>query len=713
MAKSLLNWGGRYVSATGLVYYKNGTATEVSTKYTGDDVSNDQLYQLLFTDVDSTNDNDTGHIITHGLDYTPTYAGSVRGFVPKYKLNTTYTDTWDADKGQANALLFGDAKWRYIKAIDLPIVKYSDLESENYTDENLFSAASTVALVDEKIATAFKANDAMQFKGGITAIDTTNKTITVNNKTVNFTDLNAGDTYRATEAFIFDGIAVEVGDLIIVNKDYTDSTEDPFDSTSFTVVEGNVKGTIENTLNGEKTQTLAFEGGEAFSFYAPTESGTVGNLLFSAGANAAPNWGKITKTNKDAALDSSLQAAIISEITGVTKDGITYKALDGTNTKTIAFANEEYKLSISGNAGSANKVNQALTLKVGTGLDLPETVFDGSVAVESTLNLTPATNKLIGGVIVEGENGRGILEFGNNDKRTISVTENGEIYLDANNIASALGFMPGNTDNSYTYTLVHGDSSHDSSANADVTKNPYIHLMGKKEGETSYSSSGNLQLIGESITISAAAGVFNFSLDAATVTTIGGIKVGKVNSATITGAVSAKADNVENRYYAVETDNNNNAYVYVPWKDESYAFSKFAIKNGNGDPSTIEADVVSDTLTLVGGCGITLTADTDNDSININTNLVGTGHTTITPENDATGAGAVTINSTWRDIYLNNTLVDQNYSIKYVSTGDILVANVDDDTNTTTEVGFCISWWNLDEGKQEYVTPEISTTTAN
>lgn len=146
-----------------------------------------------------------------------------------------------------------------------------------------------------------------------------------------------------------------------------------------------------------------------------------------------------------------------------------------------------------------------------------------------------------------------------------------------------------------------------------------------------------------------------FSLNKATDTTLGGVRIGYTTSG---------------RNYAVQLDNNGKAFVNVDWKnDNTYR----EIKVGN---KILLESTNTDALTFTGS-----------------------GKTTVSGEN-----GTINISSTWRDILIGNTSIGDQ-SLKFVPTGDIYVKG-DSTTDNVYELSFGLSWYNISaegEDKYEYV----------
>lgn len=147
-----------------------------------------------------------------------------------------------------------------------------------------------------------------------------------------------------------------------------------------------------------------------------------------------------------------------------------------------------------------------------------------------------------------------------------------------------------------------------------------------------------------------------FSLNKSTTDGLGGIKTG------YTPAEGSKN-------YAVNVDNDGNAYVAVPWTDTNINTHR-EIKVGENTLLT------SDDLSAL--------------------SFGGTGKTSVSGSN-----GIITINSTWRDILIGeNSIGDQ--SLKFVPTGDVYVKG-DTTEDNIYELSFGLSWYNISENNYEYV----------
>ena len=191
--------------------------------------SNKDYIKLYFTK--------DGHIITHGVDYTPWGIGIIP--IDKLPVDNTKVD-----------------------------------------NEHLWDSAT----IQDKINKSFVANDAMRFKGTIGLKSLNNYTI--NGKDAEFPSKTAvvGDTYRVVSAGRYAGIQCEVGDLLIcIKADPTGETTD------WTVAQTNINGQIYHTINGIQKGFYSNDT-ESFSIYAPKTSGAVSQVLISKGPSKAPDW---------------------------------------------------------------------------------------------------------------------------------------------------------------------------------------------------------------------------------------------------------------------------------------------------------------------------------------------------------------------------------------------------------------------------------------
>lgn len=270
-----------------------------------------------------------GHIISHGKDFTPTFTPNMRGLVP-------------ISSGKATEIFRGNATWAEITTADLPI-------ASSISDAITNGTASTTILntqqIVEYVGNAFAANDAMRYKGTITYSNGNYKTHTVAGVEVQGfpTKCEVGDTYRVKSQGTYAGQTCSAGDLLICIQDGTGSGLNT--AAYWTVVEANINGQVKHTVNGTSIYVYS-NSTNTFTIYAPTTSGTQGQVLLSNGSSA-PIW--------------AAQSTLV--------------------------------------VGKANKVSNALSLGAGLTFGASGATYDGSVA--RTVSLAAATTTTIGGVIVD------------------------------------------------------------------------------------------------------------------------------------------------------------------------------------------------------------------------------------------------------------------------------------------------------------------------
>ena len=205
------------------------TYKEVKDKLTLNESNNGDYIKLYFTK--------DGHIISHGVDYTPWGIG----IIPINRLPINNNEA-----------------------------------SSDYLWDSL--------TIQNKINQSFTANDAMRFKGTIGLKSLNNYTI--NGSDAEFPSKTAavGDTYRVVSAGQYAGVQCEVGDLLIcIKADPTGET------TAWTVAQTNINGQIYHTINGTQKGFYSNDT-ESFSIFAPEASGDVNQVLISAGPQKAPIW---------------------------------------------------------------------------------------------------------------------------------------------------------------------------------------------------------------------------------------------------------------------------------------------------------------------------------------------------------------------------------------------------------------------------------------
>ena len=270
-----------------------------------------------------------GHIISHGKDFTPTFTPNMRGLVP-------------ISSGKATEIFRGNATWAEITTADLPI-------DSSISDAITNGTASTTILntqqIVEYVGNAFAANDAMRYKGTITYSNGNYTTHTVAGVEVQGfpTKCEVGDTYRVTSQGTYAGQTCSAGDLLICIQDGTGSGLNT--AAYWTVVEANINGQVKHTVNGTSIYVYS-NSTNTFTIYAPTTSGTQGQVLLSNGSSA-PIW--------------AAQSTLV--------------------------------------VGEAKKVSNALSLGAGLTFGASGATYDGSVA--RTVSLVAATTTTIGGVIVD------------------------------------------------------------------------------------------------------------------------------------------------------------------------------------------------------------------------------------------------------------------------------------------------------------------------
>lgn len=270
-----------------------------------------------------------GHIISHGKDFTPTFTPNMRGLVP-------------ISSGKATEIFRGNATWAEITTADLPIASsVSDAIANGTTSTTILNTQQIV----EYVGNAFAANDAMRYKGTITYSNGNYTTHTVAGVEVQGfpTKCEVGDTYRVTSQGTYAGQTCSAGDLLICIKDGTGSGLNT--AAYWTAVEANINGQVKHTVNGTSIYVYS-NSTNTFTIYAPTTSGTQGQVLLSNGSSA-PIW--------------AAQSTLV--------------------------------------VGEAKKVSNALSLGAGLTFGASGATYDGSVA--RTVSLVAATTTTIGGVIVD------------------------------------------------------------------------------------------------------------------------------------------------------------------------------------------------------------------------------------------------------------------------------------------------------------------------
>lgn len=580
-----------------------------------------------------------GHIITHGVDYTKDYINGARGLVPNY--DTTIT----------NGVLSKDG-WTNILSV-LPI-------ANNITDGDTEHIPTNAQLVNY-IKNQIKVAETLRFNGGIGFEDSKYyHTPTNGNKTEGFPkNCKIGDSYRIlTSGVIVAGAEQQVGDMIVCIKDTTEAAETS--SEYWLVIQANIQGTSTISINGTGYNVYTGSIYENIpAIYAPSTPGSSGNILLSSGTT--PLWGNLNIT------DTGYLQITTGSTTAINKPIV------------------------------ANKV--ALNLTLGTGLNfgnVTDAFYNGSAT--RTIYLNTASTTVLGGVKIDNTTVDG------KDKSTISIKQDGTLHLTQANIINALGYTPGDASGKYELTLGDKESTEHSDS---IVVNPFINLIGA--GNTS------IQVLGDgNVSVSGQEGKLSISLNSATVENLGGIKVNKVNSYTVEAQTSNISDNIASgKYYGVELDNNKKAFVHVPWID--YEVNKnsnglapkiittnteiisnnYYILATSGESASwykLPSSAFSDTWRSIQINGTELLSNTESNPLN----FVSGNKTSITK----TGDNGIQIESSWRDIQINNKSIEDS-TINFVPSGDIYIkADINEDD--IVDLSFGLSWYNINKNSYEY-----------
>lgn len=526
-----------------------------------------------------------GDIITHGKNYTDAFKGALKGLVPD-------ATGVDRSEGKRFNFLNDRGNWVELSVAELPIAKDHNVNSEDY----IFNAKQ----IHEHFKHQLSAVDAMRFKGGFDA-----------SNIAGFPAGNiceAGDTYRVTQPGEYAGEKLTPGDLLICIQDNTDTNKDLNSADYWIVIEQNIGGTTTHVINGAGFTVYSDRniGEEAFNIYAPTTAGTQDQVLVSTAGT--PTWKDVSALN---VLNQSVKSEIAGSLTIGPSGTFTLNAIDSQNkvlsSYTTSIATDTWNININGVANGGTKGK----LSLGDGLKFSNpdhTNFGGTD--DRTIVLKAATKTSLGGVIIDS---LGAYTGKGKEGDTISITEAGNIYLTKDNIANALGFMPGNTNNVYQYSHVITNDAETSSDATGTINNPFFNLTSLKEGSSVPEVVSSTQFIGTNgIKIDGQTGKIQIDLQAAKTDTLGGIKVAKINTEAIAAEVSGESI-LPSRYYGVEIDNAGKAFVYVPWEDKKPAFSKILVNNSAD--SAIEAASVASTFAISAGNGINLTLSSPNNII--------------------------------------------------------------------------------------------------
>ena len=249
------------------------TYQEVSDKLHSEQSNTGDYIKLYFTK--------DGHIISHGVDYTPWGMG----IIPINRLPINNNEA-----------------------------------SSDYLWDSL--------TIQNKINQSFTANDAMRFKGTIGLNPPNNYTI--NGEEAEFPSKTAavGDTYRVVSSGQYAGVQCEIGDLLIcIQADPTGT------NTAWTVAQTNINGQIYHTINGIQKGFYSNDT-ESFSIYAPISSGALSQVLISQGPKKHPDWvDQSTITAGD--LTDAAKKALFTNLTYI-DDTLTVTIGGTTRTTTIS-----------------------------------------------------------------------------------------------------------------------------------------------------------------------------------------------------------------------------------------------------------------------------------------------------------------------------------------------------------------------------------------
>lgn len=674
-----------------------------------------------------------GDIITHGVNFTPVFKGGAKGLVPQSAQNGTRVN-----------FLANDGTWKELTLAMLPMAA----SINDFSEDTLFTSKQ----IHDHFQSQLSAVDAMRFVG---TIDPKNASAfpTKDGKII----CEKGDTYRVSQSGTYAGFTLQAGDLLICVKD------SPAGATAsdianelneyWTVVESNINGSKTHYINNTKVEVFTNDlGTDPVNIWAPKTAGLTGQVLVSRGQledDPTPHWvnqseliaGDLVETQKD---------KIVSSLY-IDADGYIHTtSLSGKASTNTSAVSGNWNISVKGTAG---KVANDLTL--GTGFSFNSgTSYNGEAARQ--LNLVAATDKLIGGVIVDG------VDAGTNGKhanagKTISVTTEGNIFLTPENIINALGYKPGATENVINYSYFFADKGDDLTGLAAAKTNPFFNMVGYNAESNSTTIASSVQFVGENgLTVKAtAANSILFNLEQATDSVRGGIKIGY---------------NTANKKYAVQLDADGKAFVDVPWEDTSNAFSHIKV----GD-KTIDASILEDSFELKAGNGVTLTADATAKSILIDTTtyeIVSASAAGLAPKmeasntvvtdafyvlsysgtnaaawnklpatafsdtwrnilvggteklNSAVGKGLnftsagkasvsfatgtadydnIVIESTWRDVKVDGQVINSDHAFEVKTSEDIVVTLHEDEANNVSSVEFEILWYNISTKDKETV----------
>ncbi len=376
---------------------------------------------------------------------------------------------------------------------------------------------------------------------------------------------------------------------------------------TWTVAQTNINGYITHKVNNV-AYTVYSNDTAPFTIFAPTTGGTVGQLLVSKGTDKTPDW------------ESSANITV-------------------------------------GTASTANKVKGALSVR-GTGLSMSAS-YNGSTNV--TISLLAATTTSLGGVKID--------DGGTAKKPTISVDENGKIFITAQNIKNILGYDPIGI-NSWRNVKVNGVEILSTSTTTDA-----LDLASGAGVDVHYDAENKRVVFNANTSYTSKGQNYKVQVDAAT----SGLYVNVPWTNTTYGVVSKNANGL-----APQVINTNKTSI-------GQSFYLLASSDGQATPSWYKLPSNAFVNTW-------RTIQVNGESIgNSVLNLINGTNVTITNTN-----GIVAINSTWRTIKIGGTSIG-NKTLNFMPTGDIYVKTGDQNTETDEfDVGFGLAWYNVSTGKYEY-----------
>lgn len=634
------------------------TYEEVSGKLTLPESNSGEYVKLFFTK--------DGHIISHGVDYTPLFSVGKKGLVP-------------GSTGKTTEFLRGNGTWASIATADLPIAtSVADAISQNKTTTTILNTQQII----DYIGNSFAANDAMRYKGTITYEDGDYYTHTAEGiRNEGFpTKCQVGDTYRVTTSATYAGQTCEAGDLMTCVKDGTGNSLNAAEY--WTVIQTNINGQVRHTVNGTSIYTYS-NSSNVFNIYAPTTGGTQNQILISNGS-AAPTWISQSSIVAGGLTDTAKKALLTS--VSLSTNGIVSVSVGGT-TKTSSPASGTWGINIT---GQANRVANALSTGIGLYMGIENETYNGSVA--RTIALKPATKTSLGGVTIDKNAASG--------KETITVDTNGNISITKNNIVNALGYTPGASE-TLIYSQVLANSATSTTQVSSITVNPYINIV--QTSSSTKTVTGSYRLIGSGGISVRAQDDVTISLNQATSSVLGGIKIGYTTSG---------------KNYAIQLSETGQAYVNVPWANTTYGLAtstsnglvpKFdavgtgalatgswvlaKLANGTYDWFALPSQAFTDNNTwrIIQVKGTQLLSSSTSSGV---LNFQQSDHTTVT------GSGnTITISSSWRNITIGGSSIGEK-TLNFVPTGDIYV-KADTNEDNIQDISFGLSWYNISTKKYE------------